>query len=434
MLKSDIYPPNYIQSYLNKYQFNSYSLNCNNKNKYNSIIVIPAISELNNIIKLIDSLENNSGESNKSVLIIFVVNNIVDSNISIIEENKKTLTFLSEYSNNTTKKLHVAYIDASTNGNALPIKDGGVGLARKIGMDAALQWFNYNQNNLLVCLDADCVVETNYFETIEKFRKNGLNAGYIPFRHNYSPTEEERLAIACYEIFLNYYVAALKYSKSPFAFHSIGSTMVCSPEYYVKVQGMNKRKAAEDFYFMEKLAKITKIEVLKGTFVYPQGRTSWRVPFGTGQRVARYLTHEMNEYILYDSKIFDILKLWNELFFNENEYNSNFYLNKANEIDVKLYEFLKISKFEDVWEKVIKNKNTPEQLFKQKKYFFDGFRTLKLVHFLRDNGYPNKDMYVVLEEFFAKININGHNFNSKAYDNLEFQTEILNSLNEYNEK
>ncbi len=434
MLMNDIYPPSHIQSYLKKYQFNSYSLNCNNANKYNCIIVIPVLSELNNITKLIDSFESNDEESYKDSLIIFVVNNLVDSNISIIEENNKTLIYLKKYVNNSLNKLNIAFIDASSNGNGLPLKDGGVGLARKIGMDAALQRFNYNQNNLLICLDADCVIETNYFEVIEKYRKRGLKAGYIPFRHIYSPTEEERLAIACYEIFLNYYVAALKYSKSPFAFHSIGSTMVCSPEYYVKVQGMNKRKAAEDFYFMEKLAKVTNIEVIKGTFVYPQGRTSWRVPFGTGQRVARYLTHELNEYVLYDPKIFEILKLWNELFFDKNEFKADYYLDKAIQIDIKLFEFLKNAKFEDVWTKVIKSKNTPEQLFKQKKFFFDGFRTLKLVHFLRDNGYPNKDMYVVLEEFFTKINIKEHKFNSKSYDNLEFQMEILFSLNEYIEK
>ena len=32
--------------------------------------------------------------------------------------------------------------------------------------------------------------------------------------------------------------------------------MLCTPDAYVKVEGMNKRKAAEDFYFLEKLAKI----------------------------------------------------------------------------------------------------------------------------------------------------------------------------------
>ena len=67
---------------------------------------------------------------------------------------------------------------------------------------------------------------------------------------------DETKAIICYEIFLRYYVLGLKFAKSDYAFHTIGSTMLCTPDAYVKVEGMNKRKAAEDFYFLEKLAKI----------------------------------------------------------------------------------------------------------------------------------------------------------------------------------
>ena len=94
----------------------------------------------------------------------------------------------------------------------------------------------------------------------------------------------------------------LIYAKSPYAYHSIGSTMVCDADSYIKVQGMNKRKAAEVFYFLEKLSKITTIRKIGGTTVLPSSRGSWRVPFGTGQRVNRFLDNVQDEYILYSPK------------------------------------------------------------------------------------------------------------------------------------
>ena len=90
--------------------------------------------------------------------------------------------------------------------------------------------------------------------------------------------------------------------------------MLCTPEAYVKVEGMNKRKAAEDFYFLEKLAKIYPIGEIKSTSVHPSKRGSWRVPFGTGRSVDRYLSNTRDEYLLYDPKSFMILKTWLEVF------------------------------------------------------------------------------------------------------------------------
>ena len=361
-----------------------------------------AISEYQNIINLIDSLKINNKLFFKETLIIFVINNLQSTNENIKADNYKAIKYLNELSFSEKEELNIAVVDASSSGKELPEKDGGVGYARKIGMDIALNYFDYSkQNNLLVCLDADCLVESNYFETIHSYKNKGLSAGYIPFKHKFSELEEEKYAIICYEIFLTYYVAGLVYAGSPFGFHSIGSTMVCRPELYIKIQGMNKKKAAEDFYFMEKLAKLTKIEVLKGTYVYPQGRKSWRVPFGTGQRITRYLLHEQNEYLLYDTQIFNILKKWNEIFLSREIYSSSYYLEKAGQINLHLKNYLINNSFAASWDKVLSNNKSPEQINRQKIYWFDGFRTLKLVHYLRDLAFPNKEMFIVLEDFFS---------------------------------
>ena len=48
----------------------------------------------------------------------------------------------------------------------------------------------------------------------------------------------------------------MKYARSPYAFHTIGSTMAVSANHYAKVRGFPKREAGEDFYLLNKLAKV----------------------------------------------------------------------------------------------------------------------------------------------------------------------------------
>lgn len=184
-------------------------------------------------------------------------------------------------------------------------------------MDLALTKFDYLSinKNIMICTDADCIVDSDYIsEILQEFNRNNFEAAVVNFAHDISGRDEETKAIICYEIFLRYYVLGLSFAKSDYAFHTIGSTMLCTPDAYVKVEGMNKRKAAEDFYFLEKLAKIYPMGEIKSTFVHPSKRSSWRVPFGTGRSVDRYLSNSRDEYLLYDPKSFVILKTWLEVF------------------------------------------------------------------------------------------------------------------------
>jgi len=117
----------------------------------------------------------------------------------------------------------------------------------------------------------------------------------------------------CYEIFLRYWVLGLQYAQSPWAFHSIGSTMVTTTEAYVGVRGMNRRSSGEDFYFLQKLAKYSGIHSIRETRVFPSARLSDRVPFGTGKRIRRFLSGDpQREYLLYDPRIFGIIRRWLE--------------------------------------------------------------------------------------------------------------------------
>ena len=410
--------PKEFKKYLDKFALDNWKVKLHAHEKYELIIVIPAIGEFENIKTLLKSLIKNDKKHFSKTLFLFVINNLKSSSAQIKNDNSRSIELLRKIitSKNTdddnfvseiiTAGLQVGLIDASSSGNELPEKDGGVGLARKIGMDNALKLFDFGseRKNILGCLDADCTVSENYIQEVLKcFNERNLSAAHVNFAHSVSGNDEEKAAIICYEIFLRYYLLALKFANSPFGFFTIGSTMFCDAESYIKVQGMNKKKAAEDFYFMEKLAKISKVEMIKEAIAFPSGRGSWRVPFGTGQRVNRFLEGTHDEHTLYSLKSFFVLKDWLNVFMKDEILNADKYLLIAKEINEDLYKFLVNNSFEKSWNKILSNTQNSEQINKQKIIWFDGFRTLKLIHYLRDNSFPNEPMFLVLDEIFLMM-------------------------------
>lgn len=437
--------PDIVKQYLEKYYLNNWQLESNLHHKIENAVVVPAICEYENLRKLLTSLIQNDSKYFSSTIIIFVVNNFSDSPEYIIANNQKSIEFLRAIILNKKSsddlisqiqrtKLNFGLVDASSPGFELPKKIGGVGLARKIGMDETLKLFDYQSNSkkLLICLDADCLVESNYLTAIvEKFNSSNLSAGYVKFEHNIDENLSTAEAIICYELFLHYYVLGLSYAKSPFAFHTIGSTIICDYESYIKVEGMNKRKAAEDFYFLEKLAKNNKIEKINSTTVYPSSRSSWRVPFGTGQRVSRFLSHKQNEYLLYNPVCFDILKQWLNIFASLDSFSAKDYIKSAEKIHPELSNFLIQQNFVSDWNKILKNSVTEKQIAKQKQKWFDGFRTLKLIHHLRDTAFPQINMFEALNGLISRLEITKDFYwHKKDIPDIETQRKYLELLRE----
>src|SRR6266404_825004 len=178
----------------------------------------------------------------------------------------------------------------------LPLKQAGVGLARKIGMDEALHRFDEvgRLNGIIAGYDADCRCQPNYLSAIERhFERNPQGAGCsIYFEHplNGPLAPEVYKAVAVYELHLRYYVQALRYCGFPHAHHTLGSCMAVRADAYRKQGGMNKRKAGEDFYFLHKIVPLGGFADLTQTTVYPSPRPSDRVPFGTGKAVGDILS------------------------------------------------------------------------------------------------------------------------------------------------
>ncbi len=83
-------------------------------------------------------------------------------------------------------------------------------------------------------------------------------AGIYPFQHLPSPNQHLQLAQQLYDCSLNYYVDGQAWAGSPWAFHTIGSTLVINAEHYAIARGFPQREAGEDFYLLNKLGKIGK--------------------------------------------------------------------------------------------------------------------------------------------------------------------------------
>jgi len=416
--------PDKISAYINKRASNTWLIENDYKKYFQKIIVVPSIAESENLPALINSLEQNDELELLNTLLIVVVNNSISSTEEVKNDNQKTI----DYIKNIKSRVNISVIDASSNGKEMDDKNGGVGLARKIGMDLALTKFDYYSLNkkIMICTDADCTVEPYYLTKIsQEFNRNNLEAAVVNFSHDISGDDEETKAIICYEIFLRYYVLGLSFAKSDYAFHTIGSTMLCTPEAYVKVEGMNKRKAAEDFYFLEKLAKIYPIGELKLTHVYPSKRGSWRVPFGTGRSVDRYLSSSRDEYLLYDPKSFIVLKTWLQVF-NDNSISNQIDLIRISQnIHPALSGFLSQQDFGNFINKVLLKNNNPNEIEKQKHFWFDAFRTLKLIHYLRDETYPNINMFDAIDELLKMMSIENMIKRNSAIPELETQKEYL---------
>ena len=210
----------------------------------------------------------------------------------------------------------------------LPPRKAGVGLARKIGMDLCLREIETAFSEcVLVALDADCRVSPEYLKSLEEhfeFHPEWSSCS-IYYEHPLDRCEDEhtRDAISQYETHLRLYTDLVRLTGLPYGYHTVGSSMAVRADTYIRLGGMNTRKAGEDFYFLEKFMKTGNHSRLQTTAVYPSHRISHRVPFGTGRAMSEMLdpkengptestNRERKMWMTYPLEIFDYLKDFTE--------------------------------------------------------------------------------------------------------------------------
>ncbi len=356
---------------------------------FQGAVVIPALGEADCLFESLRSLDGNPPELLSHFLVLVVVNNRQDARREDHCLNTDTLVRLNN-EQGTFESLHLAWVDAASPGRELPLKRGGVGLARKIGFDLALSRLDYGSvSPILVSLDADTLVRPDYLPAIlEHFGKTDAGGAVIPYCHQAGESPDENRAIQRYELFLRTYVLGLSLAGSPYAFHTIGSTMACRAEAYVRMGGMNRRLAGEDFYFLQQMAKTSGVEAIKGTVVYPSGRCSHRVPFGTGRSMSKLLSGERDAVLFYRAECFRILKGWLDAVNACPEAAGSEILTQAESLSPFLVSYLESVRFTEVWSRLQQNHHRRKAVLKAFNEWFDGLKTMKLIHHLCDGPYP----------------------------------------------
>tara|TARA_Y100001960_G_C14261290_1_gene627624 strand:- start:153 stop:623 length:471 start_codon:yes stop_codon:yes gene_type:complete len=149
---------------------------------------------------------------------------------------------------------------------------------------------------------------------------------------------------------------------------------------YIAVGGMPPKRATEDFYFLQKLAKYHPIHRIKKILVYPSSRAEERVYLGTGYRMINVQKN----------------KLFNDLYINPKAYDELQYLYKIIEdkwngksIEImsslaknysKLHRYLEKNNFINTFKKIQKNETNQTYFMTQFHRWFD---SLKIYKFLR---------------------------------------------------
>ncbi len=352
------------------------------------IVVIPCFSEPD-VANVLNSLKKAAIESVK-VDVFVVVNSPANSDREVLTRNRRTFRELQEWSNLNSCSFFNVYPFFYGD---LPEKDFGVGLARRIGMDLAVYRFNLTdkRDGVIVSLDADCDCDRNYFSEIYRcFRDEAINGCSIYFEHplqgeSYSPAIYK--AIAQYELYLRYYVQALRSAGFPFAFHTIGSAFAVRASAYVQQGGMNKRKGGEDFYFLQKIIQQGGYTEINSTRVIPSPRISSRVPFGTGPAMKRLCNGKEDVLRTYPYSGFAELKNLIEIsdrFYMADRYETEKILN---ELPLCIRSFLIDNRLAEAIEEMNANSSSLRTFKRRFFAWINSLRVLKFLNYAQNSCY-----------------------------------------------
>lgn len=365
------------------------------------VVVIPVLDD-EDIFRTVDSLKSCTREEG-GVAVVVIVNHGEQVPDAVKEANCRLAEELREYvAGGQRGGLFFQVVEAFD----LPARTAGVGLARKLAMDAAAWWFYEHDkaDGVILSLDADTWVEMNYTDAVRRyFRENPVAGVSIAYRHRLEECEGAvREAMAKYELYLRYYQGALAYSGHPHAYPCIGSAFAVRARDYVAEGGMNKRQAGEDFYFLQKLISTGRYAFLRTTTVYPSARFSARTPFGTGQSL-RQIVAQGGSYPVYHWEAFRDLKCF---------FDGVGCLYKVENSDVESFLTKQSPGVRDYWQhmdgcamlaEVNANCASVGQF---RKRFFDGFnafRVLKYLNHMHDLFYPKIEITEAVDRWLAEM-------------------------------
>jgi len=371
------------------------------------IIVIPAYNE-DQISKTLHSL-NRARKPEKEVEIIIVVNSSEQSGQTLIEQNRRTISEIDDWKTEHPESFLKIFVIEKLN---LPHKYLGAGYARKIGMDEAIARFNQidHKDGFIISLDADTLVDENYFQAIENHTEKNpeINAGIFYFEHPTSGTEFNPgiyNGIIHYELYLRYYKNALRYTGFPYAFYTIGSAFMVKAEAYIKQGGMNRRQAGEDFYFLNKIFQLGQINEINATRVIPSPRPSDRVIFGTGPEIKKRIQQKSDYKDTYDLQAFEVLKNFfaqiTQLFKGSPPEVESFIYQQ----NKTLQDFLLKEKFPDAINRINNNCKNKNIFLKHFYHWFDGLKIFRFLRISHEKDFSKQTLKSVAGRLLKKYGI-----------------------------
>lgn len=217
--------------------------------------------------------------------------------------NRESLAWIAE------NRIHLNYRLEVLDGTALdlrpPAKKAGIGWVR----NTLWQWIGDSATDsaLWVSGDADTFYDPDYLKCLrQRFAADDrLGAMACPFYHRLDPDPETARALVRYELFLRYYQCFLIWIGCPHALTALGSAMAFRSKAYQKAGGFPVRNAAEDFYLLQNLIKTGRVEGYLPVTVFPAGRISNRVPFGTGALLSEDKSVQDTRFPFYAPAAFD---------------------------------------------------------------------------------------------------------------------------------
>jgi hypothetical protein len=284
---------------------------------------------------------------------------------------------------------------------AIPASQG-VGLARKIGCDLAFHWILQGviASPWICSGDADALFPQDYFLQLDDVPAKTVAAVY-PFLHTAGPDDRCNTATALYELRLHHYLLGLEYAASPYAMQTLGSCLAVKAEHYAQVRGFPKRAGGEDFYLLNKLAKLGPIEKLLGACISLQSRHSQRAPFGTGPAVAAISADDnpLQLPLFYHPACFEALRCFlaaipalqqaREQTLHWEQLHA---LGLAADLAQTCCAIAGALGLEQAIAHCRRQGKSAEQFLRQFHQWFDAFRTLKFIHGIRDKGWPTQSL------------------------------------------
>ncbi|MBQ2553371.1 MAG: hypothetical protein II563_11085 [Treponema sp.] len=335
-------------------------------------IAIPAMDELDYLPVTLDAL---SKQDTRLPFEVYVCVNQPDEywnhpeRQTVCKNNQKLLEFLHGY-----KSLTLHILDFASPGLGWKGKKTGVGFARKVLFERILS--ECDPKDIIISLDADTTFGTCYLQSVaDRFERNPeMTAMSVPYYHPLNGGDEIRdKALLRYEIYMRNYAVNLLKISSPYGFTALGSAIAMRACSLKKIGNITPYQSGEDFYLVQKFCKMGGLSLFNTECVYPAGRYSDRVPFGTGPAMKLGAEGIWDSYPIYHFSFFtSIQEAYGKL--------RELYENKLSVKDNDFLRFLqKENQKPDIWQDIRENVSDFQHFVKAFHQKADGLRILQFV-------------------------------------------------------